>query len=165
VAFLALLGAALVALAAYSAGAVLAARGRGTVPGLLDLALALACAAGACVLVARMGRLPGLGSGVAVSLALGAATEPLRARADRGRIPAHGRPAEGGAWKRFSRRMGNFQGRMMLGLLYFVLVAPFALVARLRSDPLSAGRAEGGSLWRERSPDDGGGLAAARRQS
>jgi hypothetical protein len=163
-AFLALAGAALVALAAYSAGAVLAARGRGTVPGLLDLAFALACAAAACALVARAGRLPGLGTGVVVSTVVGAVMEPLRARADRARVPAHARPAEGSAWKRFSRRMGNFQGRMMLGMLYFVLVAPFALLARFGEDPLAAPRDDGASLWRSRPAADDG-LDRARRQS
>ncbi|MDB4949547.1 MAG: hypothetical protein JWM27_2196 [Gemmatimonadetes bacterium] len=163
---LTLLGIAMVALAAYSAGAVLAARGRPTVPGLPDLALALMCAAAACAVAVRVGRLPGLGAALVVGAIVAAAADPVRARGDLGRRPAP-EPAGGmGAWKRFSRRMGNFQGRMILGLLYFVLVAPFALAARFRPDPLAAPGADGGTLWLARSADSAEkGMDGARRQS
>src|SRR5262249_37750725 len=38
-------------------------------------------------------------------------------------------------WKRFGRKMGDFQARIFLTIFYFVILAPFALVMRL-ADPL-----------------------------
>ena len=33
--------------------------------------------------------------------------------------------------------MGDFQARLILTVLYFVIVAPFALIVRFAADPLS----------------------------
>jgi hypothetical protein len=41
------------------------------------------------------------------------------------------------AWKSFGRKLGDFQARLMLTMLYFVIVAPFSLLVRFFSDPLS----------------------------
>ncbi|HET6762147.1 MAG TPA: hypothetical protein VFH27_00710, partial [Longimicrobiaceae bacterium] len=161
---LTLLGIGLVALAAYSAGAVLAARGRAVAPLLPDLVLALACAAGAGWLAMRFGRLPGTALGLLLAMAAGAAGDAVRARGSSRFRPAQVADGKGSAWRRFLRRMGNFQGRMILGLFYFVLLAPFALVVRLRPDPLAAVRGPDGSFWRPRAAADDD-LARARRQS
>jgi hypothetical protein len=40
------------------------------------------------------------------------------------------------AWKRLAHRIGNFQARLVLTVLYALLVAPFGLGVRLFSDPL-----------------------------
>jgi hypothetical protein len=40
-------------------------------------------------------------------------------------------------WKRVAKRIGNFQARVILTLLYFVIIAPFALIVRWGADPLS----------------------------
>jgi hypothetical protein len=40
-------------------------------------------------------------------------------------------------WKSFAHRLGNFQARLILTILYFVLIAPFCLLVRFFSDPLS----------------------------
>ena len=34
-------------------------------------------------------------------------------------------------WKRFAERLGVFQSRLLLVVLYFVVVAPFALVVKI----------------------------------
>jgi len=39
-------------------------------------------------------------------------------------------------WKGIARKIGNFQARVILTLLYAVVVLPFGLIARLFSDPL-----------------------------
>jgi len=44
-------------------------------------------------------------------------------------------------WKVIAEKIGTFQAKVILGLLYFVLVGPVALVRRLVADPLG--------LWRE----------------
>ena len=40
-------------------------------------------------------------------------------------------------WKRFGKWLGDFQARLILTVLYFVIVAPFALIVRFAADPLS----------------------------
>ncbi len=40
------------------------------------------------------------------------------------------------AWKRLAHRIGNFQARVLLTLVYAVLVLPFGIVVRLFGDPL-----------------------------
>jgi hypothetical protein len=41
------------------------------------------------------------------------------------------------AWKRVARKIGDFQARVLLTIFYFVLLAPFAIVMRRTSDPLT----------------------------
>lgn len=69
------------------------------------------------------------------------------------------------AWKRLGRKLGTFQARVMLTVFYFVILAPFALLLQLTSDPLALrrGTARG---WRPRAPEDGADpLVRALRQS
>ena len=40
------------------------------------------------------------------------------------------------AWKRLARKIGTFQARVLLTLLYAVLVLPFGICIRLFADPL-----------------------------
>jgi hypothetical protein len=40
------------------------------------------------------------------------------------------------AWKRLAHRIGNFQARVLLTILYSVVVLPFGVAARLFSDSL-----------------------------
>jgi len=40
------------------------------------------------------------------------------------------------AWKRLARKIGNFQARVILTLIYAIVILPFGLVARFFSDPL-----------------------------
>jgi hypothetical protein len=40
-------------------------------------------------------------------------------------------------WKQVAKRIGDFQARLILSLLYFVVIGPFALIVRLGADPLS----------------------------
>lgn len=40
------------------------------------------------------------------------------------------------AWKRLAKRIGNFQARVFLTLLYAIVVLPFGLMVRLFSDSL-----------------------------
>lgn len=40
------------------------------------------------------------------------------------------------AWKRLARKIGNFQARVILTVIYAIPVLPFGLVVRLFSDPL-----------------------------
>ena len=67
-------------------------------------------------------------------------------------------------WKRVARKIGDFQGRAILTLFYFVVLAPFALAVRFMSDPLAV---KPGAVcgWRTRRETDGTPLDRALRQS
>lgn len=66
-------------------------------------------------------------------------------------------------WKRFGRKVGDLQARVLLTVFYFVILAPFGLGMRA-ADPLGLRRA--GEGWRVRPPASGGDpVARARRQS
>ncbi|MGH7774856.1 MAG: hypothetical protein ACREQA_21740 [Candidatus Binatia bacterium] len=56
-------------------------------------------------------------------------------------------------WKIVGRKIGDFQARMLLSVFYFVILGPFALVLRWRSDPLAIkpGTSRG---WRSKSDGD-----------
>jgi len=67
------------------------------------------------------------------------------------------------AWKRFGRKVGDFQARLLLTLFYFVVLTPFGLGMRA-ADPLGLRRA--GLGWRPRPQAPAGDpLVRARRQS
>jgi hypothetical protein len=63
-------------------------------------------------------------------------------------------------WKRFGRKMGDFQARLLLTVFYFVILGPFALGIRFKADPLGLRRG-GGWLPVTREGDP---LERARRQ-
>jgi hypothetical protein len=43
-------------------------------------------------------------------------------------------------WKGIARKIGDFQARVLLVVFYFLLLAPFALLVRLTTDPLAIKR-------------------------
>jgi len=65
-------------------------------------------------------------------------------------------------WKQFAEAVGNFQARLLLTVLYFVLLTPVALPLRAFSDPLRR-RLKGASFWLQR-PERSASLDRARRQ-
>ena len=66
-------------------------------------------------------------------------------------------------WKRLARRIGDFQARVILFVLYFVIVAPFALVIRWISDPLAV-KPGSPTGWRPRREAESDRASQARRQ-
>ena len=67
-------------------------------------------------------------------------------------------------WKRFGRKVGDFQARLLLTLFYFVILAPFGVGMRA-ADPLGLRHRDGPS-WKPRpAAPTGDALARARRQS
>jgi len=40
-------------------------------------------------------------------------------------------------WQRIAKKIGDFQARVILTMLYFVVIGPFALLVRWGADPLS----------------------------
>jgi len=66
-------------------------------------------------------------------------------------------------WKRFGRRLGDFQARVLLTLFYFSAIMPFAILVRCATDPLSL-KSRTPRGWRPRPVAPGGPLERARRQ-
>jgi hypothetical protein len=68
------------------------------------------------------------------------------------------------AWRRFGRRLADVQARILLTVFYYVVLAPFALVLRWRTDPLGL-RGQSPPAWRAREEPAGPPLVRARRQA
>ncbi|HUI52643.1 MAG TPA: hypothetical protein VLX60_12715 [Terriglobales bacterium] len=64
-------------------------------------------------------------------------------------------------WKRLAHKIGNFQARVLLTLLYALPVLPFGVAVRLFSDPLQIKRRP--TAWMEH-PADVHNLDWARKQ-
>jgi hypothetical protein len=151
-----------ITLAAYSAGVAAAVRDRALAPLALDLILILALWSGGLVLRGEVGRWPALGAGLVAGLVCGAVRAGLRMRRDAPALDlARSAGEPDGGWRAFAVRLGNFQGRMLMAFFYFIVVTPFALIARFAMKPLPR---EPGSYWIRRSPAPGPELERARRQ-
>lgn len=66
-------------------------------------------------------------------------------------------------WKRIARKIGDFQARLLLEVLYFVLLWPFALAVRWGSDPLAI-KPGAQTGWRPRRIELGAEMDRALRQ-
>ncbi len=66
-------------------------------------------------------------------------------------------------WLILARHIGSFQARVLITLVYFTLLVPFGLLARLLSDPLQHRARAQTTMWRSRATYDRD-LAHARRQ-
>lgn len=67
-------------------------------------------------------------------------------------------------WKSFSRDMGNFQSRILLGLFYFFIVTPFGVAVRALGDPLFLRRTGRSSNWIPRNDTTPANLDEAKKQ-
>jgi hypothetical protein len=151
----------LLSAAGCAAGAALrAGRTKRAEPELLDLAGQAAVWAGAVVSRTALGwnRWLAIPAWTAAGILLGALLSrprPAERKRDLTGGNEESRPASfprraWAGWKRFSRRMGSFQSRMLLSWLYFLLVAPFGLAVRLFADPLRIKKRRAASHWVER---------------
>jgi hypothetical protein len=68
------------------------------------------------------------------------------------------------AWRRLARRIGDAQARVLLTVFYFVVLGPFALALRWRSDPLAI-KPGAPAGWRPRREPEEPLLVRAQRQS
>jgi hypothetical protein len=67
-------------------------------------------------------------------------------------------------WKRIGKKIGEFQSRVILGVFYFVIVCPFAIIVQLTSDPLLI-RPKTTKGWQQRNRCGPASIENARRQS
>jgi hypothetical protein len=68
------------------------------------------------------------------------------------------------AWKIVARKIGDLQGRLLLSVLYFGLIGPFAFIVRTFCDPLRLRPARVPD-WLQRPTIEVDRLVHARRQS
>ena len=66
-------------------------------------------------------------------------------------------------WKVLAQRIGDFQARVILTLVYFVILGPMAIVLKLLRDPLGLKPPAGSSIWVSK-PAHEDSLEASRRQ-
>lgn len=66
-------------------------------------------------------------------------------------------------WKVIAEKIGTFQAKIIMGLLYFLFVGPVALARRFVADPLGLRRSSTATYWNPRPPAPAT-LEAARRQ-
>lgn len=66
-------------------------------------------------------------------------------------------------WKAVGRRLGDLQARLLLFLFYFLVLAPFAILLRIFSDPLGLKRTTPLG-WRLKVPSRGDLFVVSRRQ-
>ena len=142
-------------LVGYSIGAVLGARDKEPTPRVLDLFVI------AVLWILALLTRPILGRWLAIGvwLVAGAAVSYVLSSARRHTMPTktkQSKPAiqEGSfmrqlweRWKSFSAEMGNFQGRMLLGIFYFIVVTPFGILVRIFSDPLKIKSMQASTFW------------------
>jgi saxitoxin biosynthesis operon SxtJ-like protein len=65
-------------------------------------------------------------------------------------------------WLAIAKKIGHFQSQLILALVYFIVVAPFALAVRIFKDPLNR---RGGASWHRLSQDHQPTLDRVKRQS
>lgn len=67
-------------------------------------------------------------------------------------------------WKAIGQKIADFQARLILTLVYFIVVLPFGLLVRLLSDPLAVKNKSRTTMWIPKHVDDPT-LENARRQA
>lgn len=147
----------LLTLLGVSAGAVVAARGGTARPRIVEVGMTPVVAAAVLLLSVGMSRWLVLVLGVAAGFAASAAARSLAewlGDGEAGRTIALAADESDPAWRWFLLAVGSYQSRLVLVLLYFTLVAPFALVGKLTQDPLGLREPGGDSHWRLRGADD-----------
>lgn len=160
------IAAALLTLVGYTSGVIVGKRGRPAVPSLGELLLIVLLIAAVLRTTAGSGHWLTIAAGLVTGLVVGIAVGAFKTRPGRN-TPAAARrtPAPERGWKRFAHEMGNYQGRLMMGFFYFVVVAPFGVIARFAIDPLRRRRrASAESAWSSRT-DSPATLDALRSQA
>lgn len=133
-------------------GATLGSSGKRLSPGLLDLVLVLLLWTGAFMTRSALGKWPAILVWLSIGLLVGLALIWLRKRTlanekEAAPIMAGGWQALWERWLGFSKKFGDFQSRVLLAFLYFIVVLPFGLGLQILSDPLKTRKEQPDSLW------------------
>jgi hypothetical protein len=137
----------LLTLVGYSSGSVLGATGRDPTPRILDLLVVIVLWIAALATRSSLGKWGAIVIWLVIGLVVGMALARLRMGSYPKAKPVDTGPGAWNAWKAFARRMGNFQSRVLMAFIYFVIVLPFGLGVRLLGDPLEIRRAKVDTNW------------------
>lgn len=137
----------LLTLVGYSSGSVLGAKRRIAVPGIADLLVVLVLWVGAFATRNSLGKWGAVGTWLLFGLVLGAALAWLRTASYAEAQTLNTSSGPWNAWMGFARKMGNYQSRVWLGLIYFSVVLPFGLGVALLSDPLRIKHVNSNTNW------------------
>ncbi len=102
---------------------------------------------------------------LAIGLILGMALARIRLDRYAKAQPLDTGPGLWNAWKGFARRMGNYQSRVLMAFIYFVVVLPFGVGVTLLADPLRVKQARGPSNWQPKELPLKPSIKEAREQS
>lgn len=154
----------LLALVGYSSGAVLSAKGCIPVPGIVDLVAVAITWIAALATRTALGKWSAIGIWFFVGLILGAVLALIRTD----NCPkAQSMTVDGGLWnvvKDFAQQMGNYQSRVLMAFVYFIVVMPFGLGVMLLGNPLKIRRVHTDSNWRPKELSIKPSIDEARRQ-
>lgn len=163
----------LLTMVGYSSGVTLAARDRDFLPKIFDLVVVVLLWIAVFWLQPQLGRWSILAAAVLLSLVIGYFLTAVRLRnvddtavIPQSELPEHARVKEETAvapnlikrlwsrWNHFAGKMGNVQGRLLMGFFYFFIVTPFGLGYRLFSDPLHIKHSPSQTGWQPKEPTD-----------
>jgi hypothetical protein len=137
----------LLTLVGYSSGSVIGATGRTPAPRILDLLTVIILWIAALATRSALGKVSAIIIWLAIGLVLGMVLARIRIRSYPKAQPLDMGPGLWNAWKGFASRMGNYQSRVLMTFVYFVIVLPFGLGVTLLSDPLNIKRPQAPSNW------------------
>jgi hypothetical protein len=137
----------LLTLVGYSSGSVLGAKGRTAVPGILDLLVVVALWLAALATRNQLGKWSAILIWLVVGLVGGIILAGVRVDRHSKAQPQSTGDGLWNTWKAFARRMGNYQSRVLMAFIYFVIVLPFGLAVTHLSDPLGIRHKAEGSNW------------------
>jgi hypothetical protein len=148
--FIAGLALVLLTLVGYSSGSVLGASGRDPTPRILDLFVVVVLWIAALSTRTTLGKWGAIVIWLVIGLIVGVVLARIRIGSYPKAQPIDTGPGLWNVWKGFSRRMGNYQSRVLMAFIYFVIVLPFGLGVTLFSDPLKIKRTKADSNWQDK---------------
>jgi hypothetical protein len=137
----------LLTLVGYSSGSALGGSGHDPTPRILDLLVVVVLWIAALATRSTLGKWGAIVIWLVIGLMIGAVLARIRIDSYPKAQPYDTGPGLWNTWKGFSRRMGNYQSRVLMAFIYFIIVLPFGLGVRLVGDPLQIKRAKTGSNW------------------
>lgn len=159
----------LLTMVSYASGITLVAKRRDYEPSVADLLVVVALWILVFALRPQFSRWPMLGVTIGLGVVTGVLIGALRLRRQdtaviipESELPEHAKEKDAGStavsanifkrswhrWNDFAGRMGNIQGRMLMGFFYFVFVTPFGVVGRLFVDALHIKKSPPASNWK-----------------
>ena len=163
--FIAGLALILLTLVGYSSGSVLGASGHDPTPRILDLLVVVVLWTAALATRSALGKWGAIVIWLVIGLIVGMVLARLRIASYSKAQAVDTGPGLWNAWKGFSRRMGNYQSRVLMAFIYFVIVLPFGLGVTLLADPLKIKQTKAGSNWQTKEMELKPSIEDARGQS